>query len=198
MFRREGEYWSIAFEGDAFRLKDSKGLRYIARLLEDPGREFHVMDLVAAEEGGQEEVPAAHIQEADFDRIAVRASAWGDAGEVLDAEAIAAYRRRLGELEEELQQAQAWNDTERAARARQERDLLIQELAGATGLGGRARKAGAPAERARVNITRAVKAALVRIREHSAALGGHLASTIRTGAFCSYTPDPRLPSSWQF
>src|SRR5262249_52927812 len=46
--RREGEYWSIAFAGEAFRLKDVKGLRYLAQLLRNPGREFHVLDLAAA------------------------------------------------------------------------------------------------------------------------------------------------------
>src|SRR5262249_57975762 len=48
VFRREGEYWSIAFAGEAFRLKDVKGLRYLAQLLRHPGREFHVLDLAAA------------------------------------------------------------------------------------------------------------------------------------------------------
>ena len=51
VFRREGDYWSVAFEGQTVRLRDLKGLRYLARLLADPGREFHVLDLVAVERG---------------------------------------------------------------------------------------------------------------------------------------------------
>jgi hypothetical protein len=50
-FRREGEYWSIVFDGDAFRLRDSKGLRYLSHLLDAPGREIHALELVAAVEG---------------------------------------------------------------------------------------------------------------------------------------------------
>jgi non-specific serine/threonine protein kinase len=65
------------------------------------------------------------------------------------------------------------------------------------GLGGRDRLAASTAERARINVTRAIKAALARIQEHSPALGRHLARTVRTGIYCSYAPDPRFPSAWQ-
>jgi tetratricopeptide (TPR) repeat protein len=119
------------------------------------------------------------------------------AGEILDPEAKAAYRRRLADLEEDAREAEAWRDAERAARAREEMEFLRQELAGAFGLGGRDRRAASAAERARVNVTRAIKAALVRIREHSPDLHHHLDTAIRTGTFCSYTPDPRVPISWQ-
>ena len=75
--------------------------------------------------------------------------------------------------------------------------FLADELAAAVGLGGRDRKTGSAAERARVNITRAIRAALARIRAHSPALAGHLDATIHTGTFCSYTPDPRAPITWR-
>ena len=75
--------------------------------------------------------------------------------------------------------------------------FLADEPAAAVGLGGRDRRAGSAAERARVNITRAIRAALARIRAHSPALAGHLDATIHTGTFCSYTPDPRAPISWR-
>ena len=51
VFRREGDYWSVSFEGRTVQVRDLKGIRYLARLLADPGREFHVLDLVAAESG---------------------------------------------------------------------------------------------------------------------------------------------------
>ena len=51
VFRREGDYWSVIFEGHTVRVRDLNGMRYLARLLADPGREFHVLDLVAAETG---------------------------------------------------------------------------------------------------------------------------------------------------
>ena len=75
--------------------------------------------------------------------------------------------------------------------------FLIDELAAAAGLGGRDRRAGSAAERARVNITRAIMTAVARIRAQSPALADHLDATIHTGTFCSYTPNPRAPISWR-
>jgi hypothetical protein len=119
------------------------------------------------------------------------------AGPLLDAEAKAAYRERLRELQEELAQAEAWNDPERAARLQEESDALTHELAAALGLGGRDRVAASATERARISVTRAIRASLTRIGEHSDGLSAHLDATIRTGTFCSYTPDPRAPIDWR-
>jgi tetratricopeptide (TPR) repeat protein len=191
--RREGEYWSIAFAGEAFRLKDVRGLHYLAYLLRNPGREFHVLDLAAAGQGVQA-AGARMSQARDDDLHQARLS---DTGPILDEQAKTAYRARLRELEEELAEATSWADPVRAARARQEMQFLADELAAAVGLGGRDRRAGSAAERARVNITKAVKIALARIRAHSPALADHLDATIHTGTFCCYTPDPRAPIAWR-
>ena len=174
--------------GEAFRLKDVKGLRYLAQLLGHPGREFHVLDLAAAGAGGPRISPA---REDELPQARLSGT-----GPILDEQAKAAYRARLRDLEEELAEATSWADPVRAAKARQERQFLTDELSAAVGLGGRDRAAGSPAERARVRITRAVKIALARIRAHSPALAGHLDATIHTGTFCCYTPDPRAPITW--
>jgi len=116
---------------------------------------------------------------------------------MLDPQARAAYKRRVSELREELAEAQEFHDLGRSERLTDEIDFLTQELASAVGLGGRARRVGSPTERARVNITRAIKLALRKIGEHHAALAQHLATTIKTGTYCSYTPDVRMPITWQ-
>lgn len=192
VFRQEGEYWSISFEGLAVRLRDSKGLRHLARLLTAPGREFHVLDLVRMEEGLSESVRTGSFEPG------LKPDGFGDAGEVLDAPAKSAYQERLAELQEELDEAESWHDTERVERARTEMEFLNEELAVAVGLGGRDRRAASAAERARVNVTRAIRAAMGRIADNHPELGQHLDTTIRTGFYCSYTPDTRAPSSWSF
>jgi tetratricopeptide (TPR) repeat protein len=190
LFRKEGEYWSVAYERDRFRLKDTKGLRYLAALLGEPHREWHVLDLVAADSVGHKTVPLTSSPEGPT------AIASGDAGAFLDPEAKAAYKKRLDQLEDDIAEADAFGDFERASRAQEEREYLIRELAGAVGLGGRDRKAASAAERARVNVTRAIKSSLGRIAQNSPALGRHLSATVHTGTFCSYTPDPRSPVGW--
>ena len=100
-------------------------------------------------------------------------------------------------MEAEIAEAEAWRDLERAERAQEEKASLVQALAGAVGLGGRDRLAASAAERARINVTRAIKAVLTRIQEHSPALGRHLGRTVRTGIYCSYAPDPGFPGAWR-
>ncbi|HEX2241509.1 MAG TPA: AAA family ATPase, partial [Actinomycetota bacterium] len=108
-FVREGDYWRISYDGTEIRLRDSKGLRYIAQLLKVPGREVHVLDLATAVEGRPISGTAAVVREV----LAVGNS--GDAGEILDANAKAAYKKRLEDLREELEEAQTYNDPERSA-----------------------------------------------------------------------------------
>jgi hypothetical protein len=189
VFRREGDYWSVIFDGHTVRVRDLKGMRYLARLLADPGREYHVLDLVAAETGHGAHVDSTHV--ANLPR-----SAFGDAGEILDARAKDAYRRRLAEIEVDIDQARALGDAERAAQADAERDFLVRELARAFGLGGRDRRAASASERARASVTRAIRQAIARIGEHHPQLGEHLSRTIRTGTYCGYHPDPRSPAGW--
>jgi tetratricopeptide (TPR) repeat protein len=189
VLRREGEYWSVAFEGRTVRVRDLKGIRYLARLLANPGREFHVLDLVAAESG---QAPAAESHHA----AGLSPTGPGDAGEILDAQAKDAYRRRLAEIDDDIEQARAFGDPERAAQADAEREFLVRELSRAVGLGGRDRRAASTAERARVSVTRAVRHGIVRVAQHHPALGEHLDRTIRTGTYCAYVPDPRAPAAW--
>jgi predicted ATPase len=195
VFRQEGEYWTVAYQGAVVRLKDAKGLHLLARLLAHPGREFHAADLEAAE-GQPGQAPPGPRERARAGELQVRPDL-GDAGALLDATAKAAYKTRLDELGAELDQAERWGDPARAAKASAERDFLVGELARAVGLGGRDRRAASHAERARLNATRAIRAAIANLARANPALGRHLSSTIRTGRYCSYTPDPRAPITWQ-
>jgi tetratricopeptide (TPR) repeat protein len=190
VFRREGDYWLVIFDGHTVRVRDLKGMRYLVRLLADPGREYHVLDLVAAETGSGGRADSSHP-------ATVPRSALGDAGEMLDARAKDAYRRRLTEIDEDIDQALDSGDTERAAQADAERDFLVRELSRAVGLGGRDRRAASASERARAAVTRAVRQAIARIGEHHPDLGEHLGRTIRTGTYCAYSPDPRTPAGWR-
>jgi tetratricopeptide (TPR) repeat protein len=166
---REGDYWTLAHAGAVVRLKDSLGLQYLARLVAEPGREVHVLELVGGRRGGE----AGPVDA-------------GDAGELLDDEARDSYRRRLEDLEEELKEAESFSDPERASRLREEIELLGAELGRAVGLGGRSRRAGSAAERARSAVQRRIKNALERVEEHDRALAAYLARAVKTGNFCVF------------
>jgi hypothetical protein len=111
VFRREGEYWTIIYDGRVTRIRDTKGVRYIARLLEEPGRRLRAVELVAGPQ----------------------ATAVDPVG----------------------------------------------------------------AERSRVNVSRAIKAAREKIAANAPDLGRHLETTLHTGVRCAYVPDARVPIRWR-
>lgn len=179
VFRREGDYWTVVFDGRTTRIRDGKGPRYLARLLAAPHQELYSLDLVAGP--GGEIHPAAR-----------------EGGlPVLDAQARTAYRQRLRDLAEELEEARERNDIGRVSAIEDEIDALTTELTRAIGLGGRERVAGSPAERARVSVTKVVRGTIRRIAESDPTLGHHLQTTVRTGTFCAYAPDSRHPLTWR-
>jgi hypothetical protein len=187
-FRHQGDYWSIRYEGATVQVRDRMGLHHLARLLAAPGREIHVLDLVALAAGnpGQTSVARPNMR-----------PELGHTGPMLDEQAKAAYRRRLGEIEDDIQDARAGRDLAREQQAEAERDFLLRELAHAVGLGGRDRRANSASERARVSVTRAIRHAMAAIDQHDPNLGRHLRYAIRTGTCCAYLPDTRIAVRWQ-
>jgi tetratricopeptide (TPR) repeat protein len=206
VFRKEGEYWTVGHGGNSSRLKDTKGLGYLAHLLHHPGVEFHVLDLVGgiASHREEDEIGIGHSAQGlprgteDLEKAGIHVTSLGDAGEMLDEQAKVAYRRRLSELREELEEAKELGRVERAEKAEQEIDALTKELSRAVGLGGRNRRAASASERARQSVTKTIKAVVERIAQSDAALGDIFSRCVKTGTFCSYQPDPEFPIAWEF
>jgi hypothetical protein len=140
----------------------------LARLAATPHVEVHSLELVSGS------------TEPDIDG--------GDAGEQLDDKARAAYRKRLAQLADAIEDAEARGDGARAEAARDEQEKLLKELSRAVGLGGKVRRAGAASERARVAAHRRLREAIKKIEELDEELGRHLTKAVRTGMFCAYRP----------
>jgi tetratricopeptide (TPR) repeat protein len=199
IFRKEGEYWTVGRGGKAFRLKDTKGLGYLAHLLRHPAAEFHVLDLAGGISSQRDDDETSLPRgEEDLEKAGIHVTNLGDAGEMLDEQAKATYRRRLSDLREELEGAKDRGNVERAQQAEQEIDALTKELSRAVGLGGRNRKAASASERARQSISKTIKTVLERIAQSDLTLGDILSRCIKTGTFCSYQPDPAFPITWEF
>jgi hypothetical protein len=158
-------------------VRDMKGLHYVRFLVQRPGRDVPALELVEGVTGNPAAVQA-------------------DLGATIDRQAIAAYRRRLGDLDDELAAAEADADGGRIARAGAEREALLHHLRAAAGLGGRQRLAGSTGERARVAVRKAIAAAVERVAGVDPAVGRLLRDGIRTGASCRYEPDPGRPVEW--
>lgn len=162
---RAGELWHVRGLGDDIYVKDSRGMQMLAKLIEAPGRELHVLELSGSALGADSGV-----------------------GPALDAKARAQYRARVAELIEARDRADAWGDRGRAEQASEEIEALTAELERAFGLGGRERRIGAAGERARTNVQRRITHAVDQIRAASLRIGDHIAASLKTGMYCSYCP----------
>ncbi len=172
---------------DAAREVPAQGQRRVARLtrasdvwqLDYDGRSVHLRDA----KGLQQLAALLASPGTPIAAVALTSPAEQTTGE------RAAQLALADELREEIAEARAFNDPERAAHAAARLEALAAEVQG--------RADAVPAERARVNVTRALRAALRRISAHEPELGHVLQRTIRTGTSCVYHPDPDSPLDWE-
>jgi tetratricopeptide (TPR) repeat protein len=169
-----GGLWLIGPEGATTPVAGLRGFGYLRQLVRRPGRPLAALDLAGA-------------------GTAVAESGLGD---VIDRRALDAYRRRLGDLDRELAEAEQWSDIGRLEMLEAERDALLKEIAGATGLGGRPRTTGSSQERARVAVTKAITTAINRVAAIDESVGLHLHAAISTGAQCAYDPPSGDEREW--
>jgi hypothetical protein len=167
--------WFVGRGSEESAIPARRGLEHLHVLLTRPGTEVPALRLA----GGAETVEQAGL------------------GEVVDAQALTAYRRRLAEIDTELDGADVSGDAARGAKLTVERDALLAEVSAATGLGGRPRTAGSGAERARVTVRKAIATALDAIHSADPVVARHLTTHVRTGLRCSYQPDPDVLVEWR-
>ena len=194
VFRCEhGRYWTVAFGGVSFVLPDRKGLHVLAFLLGNPEQDLHVLELVRLVECPGLDL-AKVAPEAAGESYTVQRG--GGLGALLDDRAKREYRREIASLREQIEEAESFNDSERASALRARLKVFVEELASAVGLGGRDRPQADPCERARQKVQKNIRAAIEMIRGESPSLGNHLDAHLKTGGLCSYRPDPERPIRW--
>lgn len=163
----EGEFWKIEYRSQTTLIKNSKGMQMLAKLVAQPGHQFHVLDLSS---------PGNTLTTKPDDAIPL-----------LDEKARDDYRQRLKAIDHALEESEALNDIGRSEALREEKDFLTNEISRAFGLGGRARPGKSAAEKARVNVQRRLRDAINRITTQLPEAGNYLNNTVKTGSFCSYT-----------
>jgi hypothetical protein len=185
------DYWIIRYRGQTACLKATRGMRCLVVLLRNPGREFHVRELLAPPLDASTLAAGVAV-----DGHVVRGLHAGVP--VLDAQAKAECKRRLNELRQALSEAEQFNDPQRKTEVQNEVQAITDYLASAFGFGGRDRRASSDAERARSAVTKCIRKAIQKIGDAIPSLGYHLATRIKTGYFCSYNPHPDRPVDWKF
>ncbi len=161
--------WDITYDDTHVQIPEVKGFHDLVRLMAAQGDEIHCTEMMGTPDS------------------------MGDADVIIDDKAISAYKIRIQELREELSNAREMNDLGRSEALSAELDQLTDHVSKAMGLGNRSRRLNAPAERARAAVTWRIRSAIKKIDTAHPALGQHLSNSIRTGTFCSYTPEKKIP-----
>ena len=182
-FAPRGDFWEISWAGETARLRYQRGFDCIQILLRHPNQDLHCRDLMTGSEAGETN---------PLDRASLQSGELGladdDGLEIVDQQALVAYRARIEEAREELAEAESHHDLGRVQMLREEIEAILAMVSGATGLGGRRRKTGSEVERARTAVRKRIKSALDRIRRDLPDLHAHLAANLNTGTICSYAP----------
>ena len=188
LFLKEGDYWTLKFgSNQPIRLKDSVGLVYVHHLIQHPGYEFPVLMLVQQTRGDAAVGRTASVAETRDADLSLDDSS--GMGLLLDARALEEYRKRIKDLQEDIEEAERNNNPEAATNAREEKQFLESQLSEAFGLGGQPRPVGSPTENARKSVSEAIRRALKNIRSMDSHLGNHLTNSIKTGVYVDYSPE---------
>ncbi|MBF6482577.1 AAA family ATPase [Nocardia otitidiscaviarum] len=177
VFRLADGVWTLRFAGKTAHLPDIKGLRDLHTLIANPGHDISSMELLTGTGTAAATASAARRLGADT---------------VLDERAKAEFRRRLERLDDEIDRATARSDDDRAAELDTERAALLDELRRAAGLGGRTRRLGDDAERARKTVSARIRDALRRLDHAHPELAEHLRACVSLGLVCRYQPQREI------
>ncbi|WP_425237280.1 hypothetical protein [Ulvibacterium sp.] len=163
-FIHNGELWNLEYGNQSVIIKDAKGLHDIAKLLQYPEKQIHCSELMGT------------ILDSPGDKM-------------LDSKAIDNYKKRIRELQSQMEEAEDVGDGILHNELREEYESLLAYLSKAMGMGGQARKTGSSLEKARSAVTWRIRTTIKKIEKANPQLGKHLSNSIKTGTFCSYVPE---------
>jgi 7-cyano-7-deazaguanine synthase in queuosine biosynthesis len=179
---RSGAFWEVEYEGEKAVFRDSKGMGYLARLLNAPGTEMHVHTLMSsARTGGVNSLSREDDLHISNDRYPV-----------LDISARRAYEDRARAIQNELQQGLT---TGRREELLGELEVIASEMSKATAKGGTSRAFATDDEKARSAVSKAIHRALGHIKDELPSLAAHLEAELTVGISCIYHPRPLM--RWQ-
>jgi len=122
IFRQEGGVWHIRAFGEEGLFPLLRGLQYIADLIKSGSK--RITELVASKDASETIPSSKNLAWEDQEGF----SALQFRGEGIDREARQNYKRRLQEIDEELQEAKANQDLGWIEKLQEERSRILREL----------------------------------------------------------------------
>lgn len=173
VFQRQGRTWLLVYDGVTSSVVHSVGMSYIAELLAAPEQQIDAAGLWRTVSRGG---PTRFL---------------GSAAEVVDRKALEAYQAEARDLQEEIQDAEANNDSGRVENLKTDLAMIMTQINGAIGLGGKPRMTSPDLERVRKTVSQGIHRALISIQKDHAPLWKHLRSSLKIGTSLSYQPAGR-------
>ena len=167
-FIQNEDAWELVYDGKRILLSDAKGLHDIHKLISLNGKEVHCMHLMG---GGSISESTSYT---------------------MDDKAKAAYKDKIAELKEDIDEALEMNDHVRAGNLQDEYDQIVDHLSKSMGLGGKQRKTNDQSDKARSAVTWRIRSTIKKINESHNSFAEHLSSSVKTGTFCSYKPHSKI------
>lgn len=168
-FIKENDVWQISYDDKQVLITEVKGLNDLAKLLGHPDKQFHCTELMGS---GLEAM----------------------AEPVFDERAKRSYQKKILELQEEIRWSENNNDLQRSIYLHEEYDQIVDHLTSSLGLKGKTRKSHDNLDKTRSAVTWRIRNAIQKIEKAHPILGKHLSASVKTGIFCSYTPEK--PIKW--
>ena len=171
-------------------------MRYLARLLEHPGRDFHALDLAQDRSSGDGPVDQAQLIRllpADLSGEGLSLAGPAD-DDVLDDTARRQYRAQIRYLRQQRDEIRSPGAEQRIAAIDTEITQIERALRSATDVRGRPRQFDSATDRSRKAVSNALHRSMKTIGEFHPHLHRHLKICVRIGTYCVYNPDP--PTTW--
>lgn len=162
------DFWEFSYAGKKVQLATVKGFSNLLMLIQNLRTPVHCCELMGT----------AVLSKGE---------------KVLDEQAKAEYREKITLLQKEIEEAENYQDFERAGKLQEDYEQLVEHLTTSLGLDGSSREKGNSVERARSAVTWRIRSAIAKIEKEHPELGKHLSNSIKTGTFCSYEPEQEEP-----
>lgn len=186
-FEKVGKAWNIQL-GDVLLngVKDWAGMIYIKLLLQNPNKQIGVLQL-------------QNLVGTNEDNNYIPVTGY-NSGDVCDEQAIQEYRKRLSQIQHDLEVAMNVHNRTRIERLEKEKSDIEAHVKEAN------YKCKDPdVERVRKLVLKAINDARENIRKlelhlnyNDTPISSHLKRHIRTGKLCSYLPSGENPPYWEF
>ena len=190
VFKKDGNFWQVAYQSnDTATIKDSKGMSYIARLLEKPNEPIAALSLASPKSDTKLMIQGKAVEN---DTVS---SDSGKPQEIIDEDTLQSCQKRIIDIKNELADAEKKYDLAGTTRLQNEKDKILSYIKTSTRPSGQSGSFNNNVEKARKAVSNSINRAIDNIKQHNTTLYKHLDNSIQQGVQFAYNPDTKI--NWE-